>query len=749
MYKMKKLIIWSVAMTLLTSWCALHAEPSAEAKTERVLILVSSIGSGHISAARAIEERIKARDGKVVVDTLNIRQFDYKTERADKTDAKLYWYIVKNYPRLFTRLYKAAMNKGKQIPNLSSLLKTDLPALEKAIKNGGYDVVIAAHYGSASALSVLREQEKLNGVRLGWLNTDYILEYFHRFQVDKFFLGHEALTEEFRQAGVEDSRLATTGIPVSEKLKATFDAEAFRASVGLDPTIKTVVISAGAEGVANFTKMVSELSKQDRPLQIVTITGKNEKALNALKQMKIPSHVKLIPEGFIPIEKVVGYVRTADLYVTKSGGLMPTEAFTVGVPTILLDVYGGHESVNAELFRQQRMAEIVGDTYENFGEKAEKLLSNESARSEQLAAQSRFQKMQAFDKIADFVFDRNDKYLALGSLDGKRVSDPNGVQKTIDNQPAKLELLLSYAKGQASANDSNPFGHLALRVNDKVYTANGRAKFGVERDLVHTSSLSDYLYGVSNTTQNQEFTDAFGEAYGRSILGLRIHDIEPELLSEIEQEYEKVQREWRRGVTRWHNKENNCADITVRALEVAGLDKARPGITLPLTVYERFLEKMAKKYAGKIEVVKYEKVAGSQNTYKFDVFPMNLSNMLNRSKSQVAHENLVSSVVTYDPSEQALKIEKTGNGLSNEKLAEIEAEHKRLLEQAKRLERQEQDTKVLFEEALETRKEFVKGQREVRNLDLSSEQLEALGRGQRPSGLSDNALQTYNRASSR
>lgn len=684
-------LLWLVFFTLAAA-LPLAGQESPPGPTRKVLLLVSDIGSGHLSAAKAIEERVRAEDPSVEVVTRNIRDWDYQSEWKERLDRKLYWYIVKKYPRLFTKLYTAKMNKGRTVPSLAAMVGTDLKGLGEYIQEQRFDVAVAVHYGAATSLTVLRERGSIPGVRLGWLNTDYITEYFPRFGMDKFFLGHDEVTRQFQEAGVDPGRLETTGIPVSEQFRAPFDREAFMGEVGLDPSVKTVVMSAGAEGTADFTEMVRQLAQMRGPLQIVAVTGRNAEQKAALEAMELPSNIRLVPEGFIPVEKVVGYVRSSDLYVTKSGGLMPTEAFTAGVPTIVLDVYGGHEKVNARLFGEIGVAEVVDDTYEGFLEKAERLLSDQQRRQEMLASQARFQAMQDFDKVTRFIMDPADRYLAFGQEGGRGVEGAEPVLRQLDRTTPDLQILLSYNKGEQKWHDANPFGHLGLEVDGKVYTANGLAVWNVERDLIHTSSLADYLYSVTRPVKNGEFTDVFGEAYVRDVIGVKVWGVPPEKKQAILDEYEKIQREWRRGVTRWHKSQNNCADLVARALEAGGFEGLKaPLVTLPLTVYERFLREAVQRHGGQVEVVKYEKVPGAETSYKLQSFPLNLRSMVSGwSRNQRFHEGLISRVVRYDPS-KGLVVEETGRGLSGDPLEATRRHREELLEQARVLATQEKE----------------------------------------------------------
>ena len=105
---MRKLILFLISLSL--SFGAL-------AKDKKILILYSSIGNGHISAANAIKADILEKNPKAKVRLKNIRDF-IPSRRKEKWDEKLFWFVVKNYPNTFDKIFRKKMAQGNQRPLL-------------------------------------------------------------------------------------------------------------------------------------------------------------------------------------------------------------------------------------------------------------------------------------------------------------------------------------------------------------------------------------------------------------------------------------------------------------------------------------------------------------------------------------------------------------------------------------------------------------------------------------------------------
>lgn len=102
---------WMIRFLLLCS--AILGSISLMAQ-DSVVLFYSSMGMGHLSAARSIGDDIRRKDPQIKIILKDIRDFETPLLGSRKlqhyTGEKSYWYVVKNHPDLFTRLYRNKMD---------------------------------------------------------------------------------------------------------------------------------------------------------------------------------------------------------------------------------------------------------------------------------------------------------------------------------------------------------------------------------------------------------------------------------------------------------------------------------------------------------------------------------------------------------------------------------------------------------------------------------------------------------------
>ncbi|MFZ2656240.1 MAG: hypothetical protein WAX69_15015, partial [Victivallales bacterium] len=114
----------------------------------KIVLFYSSIGQGHISAARSIEQEILKQDPSTIILMKDIRQFIDPVRRM--LDEKLYWFVAKNLPDLFDSIFLSLQEQGNHTGSLA-WLPNDYPELKvlEYLKAEAPDAVLATHYGAA------------------------------------------------------------------------------------------------------------------------------------------------------------------------------------------------------------------------------------------------------------------------------------------------------------------------------------------------------------------------------------------------------------------------------------------------------------------------------------------------------------------------------------------------------------------------------------------------------------------------
>ncbi len=614
----------------------------AQSSNNNIVIFYSSVGAGHISAAKAIKADIEEKDKAANVELKDIRDF-MGSPTKEKINQSIFWLIVKKAPNLFDKLFRGQMDKGNRVNDFDKIKGPySLDQLHDYIKEKSPSKILSTHYGSTVALINLRDADHISKIPVGWLHTDYFKGFFPRIskQIEKTFLPIDALKEQWLAEKVSPKRIEVTGMPLPADLKDPVDKNAFFAEESLKTEVKTVTIASGKEGVGNYPEIVKEIVKSadGKPIQIIAVNGQNKKNFDLLTKLKpkLPSNVTLKVEGFIPIERLMKFVKSSDLYITKSGGLSPAEAFGIGKPVVLLDIYGGHERDNAELFEKLELA-VVNRDMNTLHQDINRVLTDESLVRKMLEGQTSFYNSVQIGKISDFALSpeesKKDQLFRLGVEGGSRVKGSIKALAELDKKsPVDVEILLSYAKTKTGAYSEvsesgareNPFGHLGIRIKDTVYTANGLAKAGVDKQLLYKSTLNEYLYGVKPGTVNQEHTDSFGNTYGRDVISLRVKGLDSSSVDKMIEFAEDVNRKWLKKEVYWHRSECNCADFVQRILAAGGLESPVKKLTMPADIFEYFEKTFANTLNVRSEVVMYNKIKESKNYYQQSRYPVSV-----------------------------------------------------------------------------------------------------------------------------
>ncbi len=578
-------------------------------KPRKLVIFYSTIGQGHESAAKAIKAQVEAREPGTEVVLKNSRDFITPKWWA-KWDERIYWFIVKKTNK-FEGFYQSHMKSGQAASSLQDL-GTDLdhPAVAAWLKEQAPDAVIATHANSAQMLSNLR-QDRLLTAPLGWLNTDYIKGYFPRISkaVDMSFLPHPELMSIYEAAGVDPKKFASTGMPIS---KVWTDPPKPRAEVlggiGLDPNVRTITLSSGAEGVGDFADVVKQIASQTKdPVQIIAVAGKSKANFDNLNKLlkTLPPHVTLKVYGWST--ELPTFVKASDLYITKAGGLSPTEAFAANVPTVVMEVYHGHEGENATLFERLGLATISRDP-KTVGKEVLRLLGDPATQQKQLIAQAAFRKSMDLTPVVDFALKSSTSVpaadLVPGHETGAEYSNVANTFRKLDlDLPAEAEILLSYPKaGWPKAGEPVTDGHVAIRIGQDVLVFNPDTK------EMEKTSLTEYMYGTKNKSgKTGKAGVTYGVAYERDTLGVRFSGLDASRLNDMSQEG------LRALVGNYEHSDRGATELIAHILSRANLGeipKPKKGAITPLDVVNHYIGKLQANPNIKSVLVNYAHTPG-------------------------------------------------------------------------------------------------------------------------------------------
>ena len=302
----------------------------------RVLILSANTGGGHNSVAIALSEYFE----KVGVTAKTADTLKFISEKASDFISWGHSYVYRKLPRLFGLGYRFEERHSPRF--IYEQCAKGVDALQESLERGEYDAVICVHVFAGMMMTELRKRYGTM-IPTFFVATDYTCSPgVSKLDADGFFIPHRMLLGEFVRNGISADKLFATGIPVRKSFYDMEDRVQMRRSLRLSAFEKVVLFSCGSMGCGRLEQTATLLSQQlPSNTILVVICGKNEKAYEAL--IANPrDNMRVV--GFT--EHMSFYMSSADLYVTKPGGLTTTEAIVKRLPMVFFDAVPGLETRN-------------------------------------------------------------------------------------------------------------------------------------------------------------------------------------------------------------------------------------------------------------------------------------------------------------------------------------------------------------------------------------------------------------------
>ncbi|KIE58381.1 galactosyldiacylglycerol synthase [Methylacidiphilum kamchatkense Kam1] len=319
----------------------------------RVLILSTSAGTGHVRAAEALEKAFleDPRVGQVIcVDAL---KFTNKIFRDFYS--KLYIQLVERAPSFLGWWYRTTDEPWKTDKMRLMLDRLNTKPLIDFISRYRPQVTVCTHFLPAEIISYLISQKKID-CRLSIVVTDFhchamwLCRVFHR-----YFVANEESKIHLINLGIPKERIIFSGIPIDPIFKPSPSKIEPKKSLGFDPELPVILISAGALGVSPAEAILESLETLQMPIQIVVVCGKNPQMEEKIrtKASKLSNHTIRI-YGFT--DSMHKLMDAADLFIGKPGGLTASEAMAMGLPMIIISPIPGQEEFNSDYLLEKGVA---------------------------------------------------------------------------------------------------------------------------------------------------------------------------------------------------------------------------------------------------------------------------------------------------------------------------------------------------------------------------------------------------------
>ena len=365
----------------------------------KVLILSSSTGAGHDSCANAVKEVFDKNNEVCKIEEV----LKYISKGVATVITKGHTSIYRHFPTAFRIGYEFLDNHSsayKKGSLTNKFLSIGSKKLGEYIKAEGYDTVICTHPFSTVMLAAAIEKCELN-VKTAFVATDYTCApTVDAESLDVYFVPDNAIIDAFIKYGIKKEKIVPSGIPVRQMFYKNIQKDEAKLLMGINEKNTHLLVMCGSMGCGPIKKMVDNISASlPENAEITVVCGTNESLKKSLDK-KYLSSKKIHIKGFV--KNMSELLDSADLYLTKPGGLSVSEARQKNLPMIFVNAVAGCEEYNRKHFVNMKTA-ICSDGVKQLSESCLELLKSPEKLNEMREIFANEEKTNASEQIREYL----------------------------------------------------------------------------------------------------------------------------------------------------------------------------------------------------------------------------------------------------------------------------------------------------------------------------------------------------------
>jgi processive 1,2-diacylglycerol beta-glucosyltransferase len=376
-----------------------------------ILILSSTIGSGHMRASAALTQGVK-----LLAPELDCLTVDFPREVSPTTEALLrqaYLESLKLMPDVYGRVYRMAETRAskqstihrasdvyERLAQISDLWATryagsyregdppephshlprrsGLRTLGRLAEETEAKVLVAPHFYGAGVLGKYKERNSRASTAV--VLTDYVP---HPVGVppnlDLYVVADEAAAGVVERLGVPEKRIHPTGIPIDPAFEEVADVPGVRKDLlelppkGEQDDLPVVIVMGGGLGGGHLESVVASLLEASAAMHLVILCGSNTSSCERLRRLAEKRSRSAIFLSFT--DRVRDLMAASTVLVTKPGGMSCTEALASELPQVLFNPIPGQEEDNAAAMVRYGAGVMVESTEDILGDTLKVLTS--------------------------------------------------------------------------------------------------------------------------------------------------------------------------------------------------------------------------------------------------------------------------------------------------------------------------------------------------------------------------------------
>lgn len=338
---------------------------------KKILIVYATAGEGHKRAAFALKSAfdiVQPVDAEVkIIDAL-----DYTHTFFKWTYLFGYLFIIMYMPTVWGLLYHCL-----DFGYLSSFIrgmrrinnKINAWRLERFLCEYNPDCIVSTHFLAGEVVSYLKRRNRIRSKLVTCVTDSRMHLFWFSKETDYFCVALPNTKEEVVQRwGFPAEQVKITGIPIDPKFAQEKRRNDLCSVLHLPQDRFTVLVTGGGFGVGPIAELVEVLLKIEKPMQLLVVCGHNKKLRHRIRRLQSAAKQngaspKGASQGQGTIIKDYGFVNfmdelmtCSDVIITKSGGLICSEALAKELPMIVISPIPGQESRNCDILLRNKIA---------------------------------------------------------------------------------------------------------------------------------------------------------------------------------------------------------------------------------------------------------------------------------------------------------------------------------------------------------------------------------------------------------
>ena len=365
------------------------------------LILSCSTGQGHNSCASAIQEYFQKRGEESTIE-------DALSFVSPTVSRIVCWGHVTMYRHihgLFQIGYRYSEKHSAMFQEKSGiykLLTLGTNKIQKYILDHNITQVVCTHVFASLMITQLQKTYHMP-IKTCLVATDYTCNPGTReSEVDLHFIPDTPLSVYYECPSISDDQIISSGIPVRQMFYTRAPKKEAKLAFGIPTNHQHLLMMCGSMGCGPMKELARSLAKGLPSSVDLTVVCGSNRALQKELEKKFKNQDQIHIQGYVQNMSLL--MDSADLYLTKPGGISVTEASVKNLPMVFIDAVAGCEEYNKIYFIKKRAAKTGKTTKEitaicldllSKPRKLEKMSRNLQSVAQANAGQVIYEKMQS------------------------------------------------------------------------------------------------------------------------------------------------------------------------------------------------------------------------------------------------------------------------------------------------------------------------------------------------------------------